>query len=87
MTLIPVLPPAMQKAGAAVAAGVKRTVAAATRPVQLASSEERARRIALCRGCPHLRKNPIERCGKCGCPIAGKASFQRAHCPDNPPRW
>jgi hypothetical protein len=26
-------------------------------------------------------------CGKCKCPLAGKASLVNAKCPDNPPRW
>ncbi len=85
MTLIPVLPPAMRKAGEAVAAAAKRVVAHSTRAVKWADDAERARRVAICQACPHLRRSTIERCGKCGCPIRGKAAFLRATCPDK--RW
>lgn len=53
----------------------------------LAPTEVREQRKAACRACPSLLRTPFERCGRCGCPIVSKTSFQGATCPDNPPRW
>ena len=55
-----------------------------------ADESEIQRRTEICNACPHLIRARIpqaNRCGKCGCPIIGKTKFQRAKCPDNPPRW
>jgi hypothetical protein len=45
------------------------------------SAEQKAARLAICHACEHIKRQPIERCGKCGCPLASKTRFQRAHCP------
>lgn len=55
-----------------------------------ADASEIQRRMSICQACPHLVRHKLkmaDRCGKCGCPIIGKTRFQRAKCPDNPPRW
>jgi len=48
--------------------------------------EQREQRLAICRGCPKYTTFLGERCGVCHCPLV-KVLFERAHCPDNPPRW
>lgn len=66
--------------------GMREVVARARAAVAPADAEERARRLAICRACPMFTTFLGERCTVCSCPIH-KAVFQRAHCPDNPPRW
>lgn len=73
---IPILPPV-----------VRKVVARAKEVAAPASKDERERRAGICRTCPRLTPTPIERCSLCGCPIVSKTAFQRATCPDNPPRW
>lgn len=58
-----------------------RQAAARTTP------EQRDQRLAACRACPAYLKTPIERCGKCGCPLVSKTTLLRATCPFDPPRW
>jgi hypothetical protein len=53
------------------------------RPV-LAEAALRAKRLAICAECPHRKVIPLTKsavCGKCGCPLASKTRFSRAHCP------
>lgn len=47
----------------------------------LTSSEVRKERIAICMGCPFLRKGLFLRCRKCGCPIKSKTMFKHEACP------
>lgn len=73
---LPLLPPV-----------VRRVIAHTRAAMAPADADARARRTAICRSCPHLLAAPVERCSRCGCPIASKSFLQRATCPDNPPRW
>ena len=43
-----------------------------------------ARRLALCRTCPHLR---IATCSLCGCYVQARCAKVRLRCPATPPRW
>lgn len=45
------------------------------------SAEQKAARMEICHACEHLKRQPIERCGKCGCVIAMKTRFAREKCP------
>lgn len=70
-------------------ARIKKLAAVAKEEFALVTPEEKKRRIDTCHACPHLMRAPFERCAvmHCMCPIITKLSLQRAHCPDNPPRW
>lgn len=45
-----------------------------------ASNEEKNRRLDICKKCPHLIREEM-RCGKCGCFLETKASWQTSSCP------
>jgi hypothetical protein len=81
---IPVLPPIARQ----IFARAQKVAVAVKDAVQPAPALERADRRAICDACPHkFTTAGLERCGKCGCSLTGKSFLQRAHCPDNPPRW
>lgn len=50
------------------------------------SDDERERRLAICRACPH-HDDLLRTCKICGCGLGLKASWALSQCPDNPPRW
>lgn len=49
--------------------------------LQQVTPEVRAARLAICEACPSLQRQPIKRCGECGCPIASKTRFKQSSCP------
>ena len=61
-----------------------RSVAAAMKPTTPINREAR---MATCKACPNYRAVPYEHCALCKCPLAARNFLERAHCPDNPPRW
>ena len=87
--LIPVLPPVMRKAADRLKQGGQAVVAVGTKMVRevIVDEAERARRLAICRACPMLKKSPVEHCSLCGCLMSAKKFLTRTRCPDNPPRW
>ena len=48
-----------------------------------AGREEKERRLAICRECPHLmdRGSKFERCSQCGCVLRFKAALEAWGCP------
>jgi hypothetical protein len=64
---------------------VDRPPPATIRPSTM-PADEAARRVALCRACPHYRADS-NRCGLCGCAfvIAERIASLVAHCPED--RW
>lgn len=83
------LPPMVQQAVVRARAATDQiagTVAHAVAVAKPAAPDERARRIAICNECPNLNREK-GRCRLCGCPLESRSFFERAHCPDNPPRW
>jgi len=48
-----------------------------------ADREEKERRLAICRTCPHLmdRGSKFERCSQCGCVLRFKAALEAWGCP------
>lgn len=50
----------------------------------MASDEERARRLAICRACPQYDAEAV-RCHLCGCYLGAKTSLKIEHCPIN--KW
>ena len=55
----------------------------ATNGVKIASKEERARRLAICRNCEHIESagTKYERCRQCGCVLAFKSALAALGCP------
>jgi hypothetical protein len=51
---------------------------------ELATPEERARRLAICEGCEFFKGR---RCVKCGCRLRAKVAMASEHCPLDPPKW
>jgi hypothetical protein len=45
----------------------------------IADQETRAKRIGECQQCEHLVKR--KRCGKCGCFVRAKVTFEKSKCP------
>ena len=57
-----------------------------------ASNEDAAARMAICEGCPRLRKKTDLRgvagtCMECGCLMSQKVKLAGAFCPLTPPKW
>ena len=57
-----------------------------------ASDEDAATRLAICEGCPQLRKKTDRHgikgsCSLCGCIMSQKSKLAEASCPFNPPKW
>ena len=53
-------------------------------PFSPAPDDEIARRLALCRVCPHRGVVPLVNtavCTVCGCPLANKTKFLNSTCP------
>ena len=48
-----------------------------------ADREEKERRLAICRTCPHLmdKGSKFERCSQCGCVLRFKAALEAWGCP------
>ena len=48
-----------------------------------AGREEKERRLAICRECPHLmdKGSKFERCSQCGCVLRFKAALEAWGCP------
>jgi hypothetical protein len=82
MSALRLVPPA----AIAVAAQVSIAATKILAPEAIASDEKQRARQAICRACP-LIDQAGHVCTKCGCPIESKTTFDRARCPDNPPRW
>lgn len=66
-----------------------RNAAAAVRAVvehgaQRVSTEEKTRRLDLCKACEHFIRDKA-RCGKCGCFLKWKTALESWHCPVH--RW
>jgi len=38
-------------------------------------------RLAICEACPHLVRQPLLRCSKCGCLLQAKIHLFSTHCP------
>jgi hypothetical protein len=55
--------------------------------VKRVSKKEKARRLEICRTCPHLESGgtKFERCQKCGCVLAFKSALEAWGCPIN--KW
>lgn len=70
----PAFPPLARQA-ATLAGAVVRFAASG---MERASSEEKARRLAICGGCEHFTEG---RCRKCGCSLAYKVAMRSEHCP------
>lgn len=66
---------------------ISAIVAKAKRAFEVAPNELRAKRMAICHECPHYKQDPIQRCGKCGCPLVSKVTPLHSHCPAQPSRW
>lgn len=66
----------LDAAGQIIKKGVKRV-----------SKKEKARRLEICRTCPHLESGgtKFERCQKCGCVLAFKSALEAWGCPIN--KW
>ena len=66
----------LDAAGQLIKKGVKRV-----------SKKEKARRLEICRTCPHLESGgtKFERCQKCGCVLAFKSALEAWGCPIN--KW
>ena len=66
----------LDAAGQLIKKGVKRV-----------SKKEKARRLEICRTCPHLESGgtKFERCQKCGCVLAFKSALEAWGCPEG--KW
>lgn len=53
---------------------------------KVASQEEQARRLSICKACPHYDAKQ-KRCVLCGCVANLKVRIASMACPDKPPRW
>ena len=51
---------------------------------ELASDEEKARRLAICEACDQFSHG---RCRRCGCLLMAKVAAATEHCPLDPPKW
>ncbi len=59
-------------------------------PVDAATAEEAARRLAVCESCEHATEPPprIPRvCRLCSCVLSLKAATASETCPADPPKW
>jgi len=56
------------------------TVAHVADGLKTAGRDEKERRLSICQTCPYLIPESM-RCGKCGCHLETKASWESSHCP------
>lgn len=56
------------------------TVAHVANGMKTSGREEKERRLSICQTCPYLIAESM-RCGKCGCHLETKASWESSHCP------
>lgn len=66
---------------------ISATLKSAAAKIKPASPDVYAARLSICKACPNYRAGPYEHCALCKCPLASRNFLERAHCPDNPPRW
>lgn len=52
----------------------------------LATPEEQAYRMGICRGCEWFDAEKVK-CNKCGCDLAIKTTWTSERCPLEPPKW
>jgi hypothetical protein len=73
--------PPLAKRARNLAGSVARFVAAGG---EIATPEERDRRMDICRGCDRFVGGM---CSECGCRLGFKVAMATEHCPLDPPKW
>jgi hypothetical protein len=78
---LPDKPGLLDKASNLVMATGRATKALAAGKQIMASQDEVARRLSICRCCEFFKESPAMRCLKCGCFLNLKTRLETEHCP------
>ena len=75
--------PALPSGGEMLKSGVGAIGQIIRHGIEKVSSEERARRLAICKACEFLihKEGKSDRCAKCGCFLKWKTALESWHCP------